>query len=354
MSFERWIIDVMSGQARGVGAATTRAVMSLAEPVYAGAAAYRNRRFDHAREVKRLPRPVISVGNITTGGTGKTPAVQWLVRRLQEQGHRPGVLLRGYAKTASQASSDEESLLRESLAVPVVADADRYRGGSTMLAANPEVSVFVLDDGFQHRRLARDMDIVLIDATNPFGFGHVLPRGLLREPLTGLRRADLLWITRADQVDDGRLAEITSIIRTRNSTAPLAHAAHRPAAFLCGDERLSVPALAGAKVFAVSGIGNPAAFERSLTDAKLNVTGHAAFPDHHHFNPHDLRLAIMQARALAARYIVTTEKDWVKLATLAEVKSSPVPFVRLAIELSLDARDAAAAMSLVLSKLEPK
>ena len=198
-AYEERILEVMSGQARGVGATLTRTLLAAAEPAYAGVMTARNRLFDRgAKRIHRLPRPVISIGNLTTGGTGKTPAVQWLVRALQERGHRPGILTRGYRKEAG-AASDEEELLRESLGVPVVANADRVRGAATLLERTPAVTTFVLDDGFQHRRVAREADVVLIDATNPFGYDHVLPRGLLREPVVGLARAHLVILTRVDQ-----------------------------------------------------------------------------------------------------------------------------------------------------------
>jgi tetraacyldisaccharide 4'-kinase len=352
MSFEHWILGVMSGRTRGVGAAATRAALALAEPAYASAAARRNRRFDDGtREIKRLPRPVISVGNLTTGGTGKTPAVQWLVRELQARGHKPGVLLRGYGKSADAVASDEEALLRESLRVPVVADADRFHGGTAMLAASPEVSVIVLDDGFQHRRLARDVDIVLIDATNPFGFDHVLPRGLLREPVAGIARADLVLLTRSNQVEPASITQIETRIREYQPAARIIRTTHAPAAFCIGDDRLPIDALRGARVFAVSGIGNPAAFEHSLSDAGLNVVGTRRFGDHHVYRDADVAAVVAEAQAAHATHVLTTEKDWVKLAALPGVRSSALPMVRLAIELSMSPDDRHNAIARIESTL---
>lgn len=340
MSFEHWILDVMSGRAKGVGAAAARAAMALAEPVYAGAATRRNRRFDQgSREIRRLPRPVISVGNLTTGGTGKTPAVQWLVRALVARGQKPGVLLRGYGKSADAVASDEEALLRESLGVPVVANADRFRGGELLLKQSPETTVLVLDDGFQHRRLARDVDIVLIDATNPFGFDHVLPRGLLREPASGIARAHLVILTRTNQAEPAVLDAIETRVREYNLAAPIVRSDHAPKAFVRGDERLTIDTLRGTRVFALSGIGNPAAFERSLAQAGVEVVGHRRFGDHHAFSDADVATTLAEAQATSATHVVTTEKDWVKLAALDRVRSSLLPFLRLAIELAMSTDD---------------
>src|SRR5205814_1694442 len=177
----------------------------------------------------RAARPVISVGNITTGGTGKTPVVRWLASRLRDQGKHVAILLRGY-KSAGAAGSDERELLDRLLNAstsdnPVIvhANPDRVAGAAETLQKHPDVDVFVLDDGFQHRRLQRDFDLVLIDATNPFGFGHVLPRGLLREPLGGLGRASALLITRCDQVAHEALGQVEQKLKWFAPAAPVLH-----------------------------------------------------------------------------------------------------------------------------------
>ena len=168
----------------------------------------------------RLPHPTISVGNITTGGTGKTPVVRWLAERLQEQGRRPAVLMRGYRSEGG--ISDEQSLLQQQLPeIPVIANPDRVRGAADATQKQNDIDTFILDDGFQHRRVHRDFDLVLIDATAPFGFGHILPRGSLREPLSGLRRANALLITRSSQVDVNRLKEIEVELARHSSCADL-------------------------------------------------------------------------------------------------------------------------------------
>ena len=359
MSFERWILNVMSGQTHGGVAAAARAALALAEPAYVSAAARRNRRFDTGRrEILRLPRPMISVGNLTTGGTGKTPAVQWLVRKFQARGRCPGVLLRGYRKSANDVASDEEALLRETLRVPVVADPDRFRAGTALLAAWPEVDILVLDDGFQHRRVARDYEIVLIDATNPFGFDHVLPRGLLREPVAGIARADLVLITRSNQVDASTLTAIDTRIREHHAAVPIVRTIHAPAAFCVDDERLPIDALRGSRVFAVSGIGNPAAFEHSLVEAGVEVVGRMRFGDHHAYRDADLSKVFASQQAAGASHLMTTEKDWVKLAPLIErSRQSPstlTSVVRLSIELQMGLGDEGETLTQIDRKLSQR
>src|SRR5687768_14020692 len=174
---EQFAHDLMSGRLRGVGPSLLRALLRAAELPYAGAMRIRNKLYDAGLcKAHELDVPVISVGNITAGGTGKTPVVRWLVTQLRSRGMAPAVLMRGYRR-GSQRSSDEQALLAEALAFPgeptvVHAEADRVAGGRKVLREN-HVSTLVLDDGFQHRRLARDFDLVLIDATQPFGYGHV-------------------------------------------------------------------------------------------------------------------------------------------------------------------------------------
>ena len=349
-TFEQWILEVMSGKARGVRALAMRAALAAAEPGYTGVTKLRNRMFDRgSKPTHRLPRPVVSIGNLTTGGTGKTPAVQWLVRALRERGHRPGILMRGYRKNADEPS-DEEQLLRESLGVPVVADADRVRGAAALLEASPTTTAFVLDDGFQHRRVARDADVVLIDATNPFGYDHVLPRGLLREPLQGLHRAHVVILTRVDQADEASLAAIESRVRMHNAEVPIVRSYHRLTHALDEDQTRPIGSLRGTRAFALSGIGNPAAFERSLTDIGIIVAASRRFSDHHAYADADIDGVLAAARAAGAERVVTTEKDWVKLERLDAVRRATLPFVRAALRLEFTGDGEAVALKTILSR----
>jgi tetraacyldisaccharide 4'-kinase len=267
--------------------------------------AVRNVMFDRGwRSITKLPRPVISIGNLTTGGTGKTPMVIDLARRLHQQGQAPAVLLRGYKSVNGQ--SDEAALLTNALGpgIPVQANPDRVAGAKIVLASNPGVTVFLLDDGFQHRQVHRDLNIVLVDALQPFGFEHLLPRGLLREPIQNLGRADAIIVTRADQADspDQRIAAMGGNI--------IAHTAMIWTGLIdAQDQAFALDHLKTQNVLGVCGIGNPRAFEKSLSQIETITTQCAIFDDHHAYSQADLAQLITQH---APQAIVTTDKDWVK------------------------------------------
>ena len=276
----------------------------------------RNRKYDRGIGVRRLPRPVISVGNLTTGGTGKTPVVHWLCDRLRAAGERPAVLMRGYKARPGEKGDEQEmlaSLLNRDgvIPVPVLANPRRYEEAMAHLERSPQTTVFVLDDGFQHRRIARDFDLVLIDATNAFGYGRVLPRGLLREPVGGLKRADAILITRADQVGERTLGDVVDGLR--GADVPTFRAAHGWAGVRTdGGQSMPVADLAGCRVFALAGIGNPEGFAAQLA-AAADVVGRRFFPDHHAYARADVDAVMSDARAAGAEAVVTTDKDWVKL-----------------------------------------
>jgi tetraacyldisaccharide 4'-kinase len=282
-------------------------------------------------EARRLAVPVVSAGNLTTGGTGKTPLVAWLARELAQRGFRPGLLSRGYGAAAGTASDEVRLLARLCPGVPHAQDPDRVRGGTRLVAEGCDA--LVLDDGFQHRRLARDLDLVLVDATRPWGLPAdggpavraLLPRGLLREPPSSLARADALVITRTDAVTPDALAALEEELADCAPGRPIVLARHAPRAWV--DERgarAPLAALAGREVELVSGVGNPTAFERSVAAAGAVVRGHRRFPDHHAYARGDL-----DGLATDGRLLVTTEKDAVKLAELG------ARFQALAIELEL-------------------
>jgi len=254
--------------------------------------------------VARASVPVVSVGNVTIGGTGKTPLVAWLVERLRAQGHRPAVLMRGYR--GDGATNDEARMLGGT----VVCDPDRVRGAARAVADG--ATCVVLDDGFQHRRLHRDLDLVLVDATRPWGGGAVLPLGTLREGLAAIRRAHAVIVTRSDQVDPAELARIDH--RLARWGRPLAHARHEPVALtpLGGGDPRAPSALAGQAVVLASGLGNPQGFTRTARDLGWQVREHVRFPDHHHYTG----VEAADLAALAARHdatLVVTAKDAVKL-----------------------------------------
>jgi tetraacyldisaccharide 4'-kinase len=347
-SLQNYALRVMSGQARGAGAAAVRAVAAVASPIYSAVMRARNAMFDRGIGVKRLPRPVIAVGNLTTGGTGKTPVVRWLYEHLRQLGHAPAVLMRGYRARAGQAG-DEQAMLRALLGEGAIvhADSSRYRGGMAVLRERPEVTAFILDDGFQHRSLARDFDLLLIDATNPFGYGHVLPRGLLREPPAGLRRASAILITRVDLADAGTVGRIVVQVRKYNERAPVYRSAvsHTGLVKTNGD---TVPMqwLAGKKFFAFAGIGNPPALEQQLRAGAGEMVGTRWLPDHHHYSPGDVEVILREARRLSAEVVLTTQKDWVKVAPLTGTADA---VMRIEPGLTFEAQDESALLEQVQS-----
>jgi tetraacyldisaccharide 4'-kinase len=280
----------------------------------------------------RLDAPVVSVGNLSVGGTGKTPMVIWLVRELQLRERRVGLLSRGYGKQrASTELNDEGRLLAAQLpGVPHVQDPDRVAGGRELLQRG--VDVVVLDDGFQHRRLVRDMDLVLIDATRPWGLPAaaagadpvraLLPRGLLREDPSSLARASAAVITRSDALDAADLERLEAELEAIAPGIPRALAEHRPCGLRRGAERLELEELAGREVLLVSGIGNPQAFERSARTLGAVVRGVHPFPDHHEFLADELAPLLEEEGEL-----LVTSKDSVKLEALG------VPHLVLEVEL---------------------
>jgi tetraacyldisaccharide 4'-kinase len=359
-SLEQYGRRVMSGQERGVAAGALRAGLSVVSPVYAAVMRGRNLKFDRGVGVRRLPRPVVSVGNITTGGTGKTPVVRWLCERLRDAGERPAVLMRGYRAKPGERGDEEamlDGLLNRDGAAPVrvVANPSRRPAGMALLAARPEVSVIVLDDGFQHRRVARDFDLVLIDATNPFGYGRVLPRGLLREPLAGLRRADAFLITRFDQADAGQLKSIEAVLDRYHPSAPRYQCSHVHRS-LRGADGASYPleALAGKRFFAAAGIGNPEGLDRQLRRLPGTYAGSRWFGDHFAFESQDVRAIEGAARAAGAEVVLTTEKDWVKLGPVLEQAGHEMPVWRLDLELAFEGEDERKLFEQVQSRLQSR
>lgn len=263
---------------------------------------------------RRLPGTVISVGNLTVGGTGKTPMVLWIAERLSAEGNRPAILTRGYrglgqgnaGSEASPALADEVALLRNRLdgRAQFGIGKDRYKNGLAL--AKDGAKWFILDDGFQHLELQRDANIVLLDATDPFGGGGVLPAGRLREPRSGLARADIVIITRTD-----RAPALEALVR-RFTRAPIFYAK------ACLDAVLRVPSMSEGlseserrahKFFAFCGIGNPAAFFDDLRNWGFSVVGQRSFADHHPYSGVELRELEAAAAAAGANALICTEKD---------------------------------------------
>jgi tetraacyldisaccharide 4'-kinase len=286
--------------------------------------------------------PVFSVGNLSAGGTGKTPFVVWLARELLRRERRVGILSRGYGAEPG-AQNDEAAMLSRALpGVPHVQDRDRVRGARALVARG--VDALVLDDGFQHRRIARDVDIVLVDATRPWGLPRdatgksvraLLPRGFLREAPRSLARADALVITRVDQVPEAWLAELESELETLAAGVPRVHAVHAPRS-LRNIDGTSAPlsSLAGREVELVSGIGNPEAFSRTVKSLGAIVTSERRFADHHAFSAADVEAPS------DGRLLLCTAKDQGKLAALGVACA--------ALEIELELRSSGLALEALL------
>lgn len=315
---EQTLMRVMSGEDKSVKAGCIRAVTFGVSLIYSLIMGVRNWMYDvGVKKTHEAGVPVISVGNLTTGGTGKTPVVTELVGELLKMGLRVGILMRGY-KSEETGGSDEAKLYEAAFGsdggkVVVEVNADRVVGAERL---GGKVDVIVLDDGFQHRRLGRALDIVLVDATNPFGYGYVLPRGLLRERRKGLRRAGGVIITRGDQVGADELKwlkEELEAIRSEGVGSGVGVDGvcnHVWDGFM--NERDAKVAVRGERVFAFCGIGNPGAFFGQVKGV-CELEGTRAFADHHAYTMEDVKALREQAERLGVKTFVTTEKDWVKL-----------------------------------------
>lgn len=321
---------VLSGEA-GWWAWPIRTALAGGEFFYSLAIQTRNARYDSGKGVVSVSAPVISVGNITVGGTGKTPVVIDLIRRLESLQCNPAVLARGYGSEYDEPN-DEELLVRKYCpGVAYVAAADRAHGAHQAVS-RMGADVVVLDDGFQHRRLHRDLDIVLIDALCPFGYGHVLPRGLLREPLKDLSRAGVLVITRSDQVSANEVSRIEHVIQKHNQSAPIL----RSRTNVMRIERLDgaqMDSAGGKKVLAFAAIGQPQAFVGTLKSLGFDVVATRWWPDHYAYRGREI-VSLLENKSFPPHDLVlTTEKDAMKLARLRNVDVRSIGVVKIGIEL---------------------
>jgi tetraacyldisaccharide 4'-kinase len=306
--------NLVSGRSRGLTATLLRSALRFAEVPYALAMRLRNWQYDTGRrQVHRVEVPVISVGNLSLGGTGKTPLVAYLARWLRERGVRVAIVSRGYG-AGDGACNDEALELEQQLPdVPHVQNRDRV-AAARLAIEELESQCILLDDAFQHRRLARDLDIVLLDALEPFGFGHVFPRGTLREPLSGIARAQCVVLSRADLVDAQRRQQIRQEVLQYAPHAAWVECAHAPAALVSASgRRVEFERLRGQPVAAFCGIGNPAAFRCTLQQCEIQVIRFREFPDHHAYQRDDVEQLASWVAQDAAMAAVCTQKDLVKL-----------------------------------------
>ncbi len=278
--------------------------------------------------------PVICVGNITAGGTGKTPMVAWVVQQLIEMGRAPAILTRGYKSV--NGLSDEAQLLKQLTGVDVIVNPNRVAGAQAAVTGGADA--LVMDDGFQHMRLKRDLNIVLIDATNPFGSGPgckgcCLPVGRLREPRTALADAHVVIVTRKDFLNPVELHRLMSKIAYLSPGALRLTAEHKPVSIIdeTGQSK-SLKNLDGKNVFAFCGLGNPEPFMRTIIDLGARVVESLALPDHANYTPQLIGRLSDAAQKSDADVMLTTQKDGVKL----QAAKLPVPLWQLAVEMNVN------------------
>ena len=349
-----YLYAIITGRTRGIIPTLLLGLLIPLSYLYAVVVKTRGWLYDYGLlRQKELPCAVISVGNIVAGGTGKTPAVIWIAKYLQSEGFQVGVILRGYKReghhsvsvvsdgmqilTAATESGDEAEMIARKLpGVPVVVSGDRYAAGLEVIQLwGHTEGVLILDDGFQRRQLARDLDILTIDSTQPFGTGKLLPAGTLREPKTALKRTDILLLTRtdlaADSINFERYVQGKQIFQTYHKPTRL----HQ----LNIGEECGLDQLKGQHLLAVCGIGNPEAFAGTLDQFEPRAIELLAFPDHHRYSSIDLRKISTRAREVGADIVVTTEKDSEKLAAFAATPafshSKSAQFFVLEIELEV-------------------
>lgn len=321
---------------RGFSAALARAAACAAAVPYGAIVRMRGAFYDvFPGNAKRLPVPVICVGNLTVGGTGKTPAVAWLCRELAALGRKPLVASRGYGARAAGENEESRLLAEELPDVPHVQGADRFSAARAGLRTH-QADCVVLDDGFQRRQLARDLDIVLVDCLDPFGGEHLFPRGRLREPIAAISRAGAVILTRSDAVTAEAADRIASAIASRTD-ACLARAVHRPVSLadLSGGDARPAEAVRGARVHLAMAVGNPRAFRRTAEDLGARVSGETLFPDHHRYTEGDLAGIRRAAAGSSADMILVTRKDAVKIRDLAVGGADGIPIRILGIRFEI-------------------
>ena len=333
----RRVEELMSGRSSSLSSIMMRAGLWCLSQPYTAIMWCRNYAYDRGwKSIRNASVPVVSVGNLTAGGTGKTPTVAMLARWFRDRNIRVGILSRGFGAGADGRNDEAKELEVLLPDVPHLQKPDRL---SSALIATEELGMqlLLLDDGFQHRKIHRDLEIVLLDAREPFGFGYMLPRGLLREPLRSLRRANIVLATRADQVDPQRLAEIRTRVQRFNPRAAWLESEHRPIRLRnAAGEYQPIEWLCGKNVLGVCGLGNPDGFIQTLKSCGANVIESATFSDHHAYSSHDIQMLEKRANEFEIKCdaIVCTGKD---LAKIESVRIGPFELWSLDIELKIRA-----------------
>ena len=343
MNYEQSYRRLISGQSSGLGASLLRTLLTMASAGYSLVVRLRNLLYSRGwLKAHHVDAAVICIGNITVGGTGKTPLVAWLYKQIAS-GSRCAILTRGYkssrnSKPGIQNRVDEPAMLAEDCPqAQIIVNPDRVAGASEAVGKFG-AEVLIMDDGFQHRRLARDLDVVAIDATRPFGYGKMLPAGLLREPVTSLERAGAVVITRCDQIASSELEILENHLRSFNPAAVVSRSSHVPICAKTTDgKETGIEQLKGKRVFAFCGIGNPDAFLKTVRSMGSVPVGSIRYDDHHHYTKACLDEIRERAEELGAELILTTQKDWTKIVAdftsqISDPQSS-LSFAYLAIEI---------------------
>jgi tetraacyldisaccharide 4'-kinase len=325
---------LIRGELSGLWPSLLRGALWTLSVPYRWATLARNGMYDRGWKVCwKAPVPVVSVGNLTLGGTGKTPFVEHVAQWFRRQGRRVAILSRGYG--SRRGRNDEALVLEHNLPeVPHLQGPDRV-ALAQVAVEELESEILILDDGFQHRRLARDLDIVLIDATVPWGHGYLFPRGLLREAPGSLRRAGIIVLTRCDQVPAADRGRIQARIARHAPQVPVVEMTHRPIALVNADrEEQSLDILKLQSVVAFCGIGNPEAFRLTLAGLGVRLAAFRTFPDHHPYTRQDIdELDGWIGQQGPQGAVLTTQKDLVKIR---RSRLGDRPLWALRIQLSID------------------
>jgi tetraacyldisaccharide 4'-kinase len=373
---EEYLLKVIRGEKKNLAASLIRILLAGLEGVYL----FLLRINSLLQRPRRLPAPVISVGNIVVGGTGKTPTVVWLARLLIASGKQVAILTRGYGGTAQkegrifngadlkgltpEQTGDEPYLLASLLPGTMIAvGRDRYSMALQALRSHPEIDLFLLDDGFQYRGVQRELDIVLLDATNPFDNRHLIPRGLLREPLSALQRAQIILLTRSEQVGNTQLEQTVKMIRQWNGAALIAAAKGRSSTLVAlrewgtGSERIvSAPDfLAGRRMGVVTAIGNPAQLEKSVRNLGAALAYFRSYPDHYAWVETDIAALLADLKSKQIDTVLITAKDAVKLRVFASrFQQSSIEFYVLGLDFAVEEPAVLAKITTVVKDIRGK
>ena len=332
---KEYLYEIITGKTSGPFAAVIKLLLFMLSLVYGLGLFFRKLLYKlHILKSKRLTAKVISIGNITWGGTGKTPLVEFIASSLKERGHKVAVLSRGYKRKKTGANQiihngkdlnskvaslndlgDEAFLLAEALAdVPIGVGPDRVKS-ARIIQEKFHPDILILDDGFQHRRIARDLDIVAIDATHPFGNGFILPLGIMREPKCALKRADIFVITKTNINPD--IKDLKAALDKINPRALIVECEYKILGLYDAlDAGKKLKDLSGFKdrpIACISSIANPASFEKMLSLSGMEIKKVVSFTDHHHYTRGDIEGIVASCRANNIENVVTTEKDKVRL-----------------------------------------